>query len=285
MRIGAHVSTAGGITKAIERASLIGAEAVQIFASGPQSWRFKMVTDAEAAEYKQKAQEARIEHTFLHAIYLINLATKTEDSLGKGIDSLVQYMQVGSAIGAKGVIFHIGSHKGAGYDAVLKQVAGAMTTVLERAPKDIWLVIENCAGMGQHIGAKFADIGTVIREIGSPQVKVCLDTEHAFAAGYDIANKNAINKVMDDFDKEIGVKNLVAVHANDSKGELGWGIDRHENIGEGKIGISGFEAIMSHAAFANVPFLLEVPGFEDQGPDLKNVNILKDIRTRIGAKA
>ena len=285
MRIGAHVSTAGGITKAIERAKLIGAEAVQIFASGPQSWRFKMVTDAEATEYRQKAHDAKIDHTFLHGIYLINMATKTEENLGKAIDSLVQYMEFGSAIGAKGVVFHIGSHKGAGYDAVLKQVAGAMTTVVERAPKDIFLVIENCAGMGQHIGAKFADIGTVMREIGSPQVKVCLDTEHAFAAGYNLADKDALKKVMEDFDQEIGINNLVAVHANDSKGELGWGIDRHENIGEGKIGISGFESIMSHPAFANVPFLLEVPGFEDQGPDQRNVNILKEIRSKVGAKA
>lgn len=285
MRIGAHVSTAGGISKAIERANSIGAEAVQIFASGPQSWRVKMVTDAEAADYKRKAAESKIDHTFLHGIYLINLAAKTEDHLGKGIDSLVQYMQFGSAIGAKGVIFHIGSHKGAGCDAVLKQVAGAMTTVLEKAPKDTWLIIENCAGMGQHIGAKFSDIGAVMREIGSPQVKVCLDTEHAFAAGYNLADKEAIKKVMDEFDKEIGLNNLVAVHANDSKGDLGWGIDRHENIGEGKIGISGFESIMSHAAFANVPFLLEVPGFEDQGPDKKNVDIMKEIRSRIGVKA
>ena len=282
MKIGAHVSVAGGLPKAIERATAIGAEAIQIFGSGPQSWRFKMASAEDVEAFKKAAKVADISHIFLHGVYLINLATQTEDNLGKGIDSLVQYMQLCSAIGGKGVIFHIGSHKGAGYDKVLNQVAGAMQTVMERSPKDTLLIIENCAGMGQHVGAKFADIGTVMREVGNKNVKVCLDTEHAFAAGYDMASKEGIKKVMEEFDKEIGVQNLVAVHANDSKGPLGWGIDRHENIGQGEIGIKGFESIMSHPAFAKVPFLLEVPGFANEGPDEKNVGILKDIRKRIG---
>ncbi|MBI2868150.1 MAG: deoxyribonuclease IV [Chloroflexi bacterium] len=282
MKIGAHVSTSGGIDQAVDRAREIGAEAVQIFGSGPQSWRFKMPPPEQTAAYKRKAADHNIGPTYLHGIYLINLATQTPGNLPKAVHSLKEYMELAHAVAAKGVIFHIGSHKGAGYDAVLKQVADAMIEVLEATPPDVWLVIENSAGMGQHVGARFSDIGTVIRTIGSPRVKVCLDTEHSWAAGYDVASKDGLNRAMDEFDKEVGVDKLVAVHANDSKGVMGWGVDRHENIGQGHIGVKGFETIMGHPAFKALPFLLEVPGFEHQGPDQQNVGILKDIREKLG---
>jgi deoxyribonuclease-4 len=135
--------------------------------------------------------------------------------------------------------------------------------------------------MGAHIGASFVELGRMIKAIDDKRVKICLDTEHCFAAGYDIADTEGVKAAMEEFDREIGLDKLVAVHANDAKVEHGSGIDRHENIGEGYIGLDGFEVIMSHPAFQDVPFLLEVPGPDKKGPDRENMDRLKAIREKL----
>ena len=187
-------------------------------------------------------------------------------------------------IGALGVIFHLGSHKGKGFEGVLDQVATHLKEVLSESPEDVYLILENSAGMGNHIGSKFSELGTMMREVGDPRVKVCLDTQHSFAAGYDLTNPEGVAATMEEFDREIGLEHLVAVHCNDSKPPLGGAVDRHENIGEGQMGIGAFEAIMAHAAFSDVPFYLEVPGFENKGPDLQNMETVKEIRERLGVR-
>ena len=285
MRLGAHVSTAGGLDKAVDRAAELGAEALQCFASSPQGWAFKPIPDAQAASFRQKAQAAGIGPVFLHGIYLINLGTEIQANLGKGIESLINYMQVASAIGAAGVIFHGGSHKGAGYDGIFRQTVDSLKTVLAQSPSDVSLIIENSAGMGDHIGSKFHEIGRIMQAVGDPRVKVCLDTQHTFAAGYSIVTPEGVEETMKEFDREIGVANLVAVHANDSKTPFQSGVDRHENIGQGHMGADAFVAIMGHPAFRNVPFILEVPGFDNKGPDKQNMDILKELRQRAGLKA
>jgi apurinic endonuclease APN1 len=143
------------------------------------------------------------------------------------------------------------------------------------------LILENAAGMGGAIGSKFAELGTIIREVGSDRVKVCLDTQHSFAAGHDVKTRPGLDKMLEEFDRDVGLDRLIAIHANDSKCPLGGGIDRHENIGDGHIGLDGFENLLTHPALAEIPFLLEVPGFDDQGPDKKNVEILKSLRESI----
>ena len=283
MLIGAHVSTAGGISKAVARGVEIGCEALQIFGSSPQGWAFKPIPGTEIESFRQQAAESSIGSVFLHAIYLINLGTANAANLEKGIDSLVNYMRLAADIGADGVIVHPGSHGGKGYDAAFPQAVDAINRVLEQSPEGPLLTLENMAGMGQHIGAKFEELGRILDEVGSPRVGICLDTQHSFAAGYDLTSEAGINAMIDEFDREIGLKNLVAVHANDSKRPLGSGVDRHDNIGEGFIGVDGFETIMGNPAFHQVPFFLEVPGAEGKGPDVQNVQILKDIRQRVGA--
>jgi apurinic endonuclease APN1 len=183
-----------------------------------------------------------------------------------------------SQLGIKGVIFHLGSHKGQGLDNVFDQICRACTEVLASTPSDTLLILENSAGAGGTIGSRFADLGRIIREVGNERVKVCLDTQHSYAAGYDFASAEGLELAMTEFEQEVGYDQLVAVHANDSKVELGSGRDRHENIGEGLIGVEGFRRIMAHRGFQNVPFLLEVPGFDGKGPDEQNVDILKGIR-------
>ena len=283
MLIGAHVSTAGGISKAVARGVEIGCESLQIFGSSPQGWAFKPIPGTEIESFRQQAAESGIGSVFLHAIYLINLGTPNPANLEKGIDSLVNYMRLAADIGADGVIVHPGSHGGKGYDAAFPQAVDAINRVLEQSPEGPLLTLENMAGMGQHIGAKFEELGRILNEVSSPRVGICLDTQHSFAAGYDLTSEAGINAMIDEFDREIGLKNLVAVHANDSKRPLGSGVDRHDNIGEGFIGVDGFETIMGNPAFHQVPFFLEVPGAEGKGPDVQNVQILKDIRQRVGA--
>ena len=284
MKIGAHVSAAGGLGKVAGRAEGIGAEAVQIFASSPRAWRFKEHSDKDVAAYRENAEATGIDITFLHGIYLVNLGGGP-DLLEKSVDSLTNHMTAASRIGAEGVVFHCGSHKNAGFEAVFEQAVRAIAEVLERSPSDTQLIIENSAGMGFHMGASFEEIGRLVKAVGSDQVKVCLDTEHTFAAGYNLADPEAIDGSMDEFDREIGLDRLVVVHANDAKVEFGSGVDRHENIGEGYIGIEGFEVIMGHPAFSDIPFLLEVPGFEKKGPDKENVDRLKGVRSRLGIPA
>jgi deoxyribonuclease-4 len=155
--------------------------------------------------------------------------------------------------------------------------------VLKDTPEDAWIILENNAGQGGGVGSRFPELGAIMRGVASPRLKVCLDTEHAYAAGYDLATPEGIEAAMAEFDREIGLEHLVAVHANDSKTALGGGVDRHDNIGEGHIGRAGFEVIMAHPAFRDVPFLLEVPGFENEGPDKPNVDLLKEIRAKVGA--
>ena len=285
MRIGAHVSTSGGISKAIGRGVEIGCETVQIFGSAPQAWAFKPVPDSEVEAFRNEAGDAGMEQVYLHAIYLINLGAPDATRLEKGIQSLTNYMTLAAAIGAEGVIFHPGSHKGAGFEAILPQVVASISKVLENSPEGPYLAVENMAGMGQHIGAKLDELGQIIRGVDSPRLRVCLDTQHTFAAGYDLTTGQGIENMIAEFDDTIGLSRLAAVHANDSKRPCGSGVDRHDNIGEGFIGEDGFATIMGHPAFAGVPFFLEVPGFEGNGPDRQNVEILKAIRSRVGLEA
>jgi deoxyribonuclease-4 len=282
MKIGAHVKTAGGVDKAIDRAEEMGAETIQIFSGAPQAWRRKEYRPEEVEAYRARVAETGIEPAFVHGVYLVNLATDNQENLAKSVDALVHDMNVCHLLRASGVIFHLGSHRGAGYDQVFRQVVQSVRTVVEATPEDTWLILENSAGMGGSVGSKFDELGQIIREAASPRVKVCLDTQHMFAADYDVTTKDGLGAAVSEFDAEVGLDTLVAVHANDSKCPLAGGVDRHENIGQGHIGLDGLLNVMSHPAFRDVPFLLEVPGFDKQGPDRRNVEILKDLREKAG---
>jgi apurinic endonuclease APN1 len=199
--------------------------------------------------------------------------------LTRSTSSLKSALNSCSQLGIQGVIFHLGSHKGQGLDAVFAQICKACSDVLEATPDDVQLILENSAGAGGNIGSEFADLGRIIRTVGSDRLKVCLDTQHSFAAGYDLASVEGLETAMSEFEQEVGFDNLVAVHANDSQVELGAGRDRHENIGEGHIGAEAFGRMLHHRGFEGVPFLLEVPGFgEAKGPDAPNVDLLKKLR-------
>ena len=284
MKIGAHVSTSGGLHTAFRRAEKIEAETIQIFASSPRAWKFRELKDEVVEKFHAAAERTAISPVFIHGSYLVNVGGSAE-LVEKSVACLVRNMEVAAEIGAAGVVFHAGSHKGRGFEAVLPSAAEALKRTLDASPEGPWLIVENSAGMGAHLGASFEEIGRVMEAVGSDRMMVCLDTEHCFAAGYNIADPDEIDGAMSAFDQHIGLDRLVAVHANDAKVELGSGVDRHENIGEGHIGARGFEAIVGHPAFRDVPFVLEVPGPDKKGPDKDNVDRLKDIRRRLSIPA
>lgn len=282
MRIGAHVSAAGGADKTIGRAVDIGAEAVQFFPSSNRTWAFNPVDEKITAAFRTQALEQGIGPNVFHAVYMVSLPSSDPELVRKSIQSLVNYMDAAHDLGAMGVIFHLNSHKGNGFDGVFRRVVENMRRVLDNSPDDVMLLIENSAGMGDHIGSKLSEIGKIHHAVDDERLGVCLDTQHAFAAGYDLRTSDGVAKILDEFDTEIGLQHLRAIHLNDSKRELGGAVDRHENIGEGFMGRAAFEAILGAEALREVPVYLEVPGYEGEGPDAHNVETVKAIRTELG---
>lgn len=277
MKFGAHVSAAGGIDKAIDRASAMGAQCIQIFGSPPQSFNPPNHTLESIACFKLKASEANVTPVFLHGVYLINLATPNPDALVRSIDSLTRALALSEQLGAVGVIFHTGSSLGASFEDVSSRVSKSIAQVLEAVPGPTKLIIENSAGMGGSIGSKMSEIGKIINLVGSDRVAMCLDTQHAFAAGWDLTTPAGIDSLIVEIGREVGLERLVAVHANDSKIPLGGGKDRHENIGRGEIGENGFKLMKANEVLNKLPWVIEVPGLEDKGPDQANLDLLKSL--------
>ena len=284
MKIGGHVSTAGGLYTGFERAAAIGAECVQIFESAPQQWGTARLEDAQVEQFREAHAASGIAPVFIHGKYLMNLASADPKIFKTSQSTLRSSLNIAGRIGAIGVIFHTGSSKGLGFEAVVEQICDAATQVLDETPPETLMIFENSAGHGDTIGGKFEELGEILRRINNPRAKVCIDTCHAFASGYDLTSVDAVAKTMAELDRTIGAGNVAAVHCNDSKTPLGAGRDLHENIGEGHIGRDGFAALVAHPAMADVPFLLEVPGHKidgaGKGPDRPNIELMKSLRDR-----
>ena len=283
IEVGAHISTAGGIWTAIERAQQLEVESLQIFAAPPQTWRPTNHTVEACERFRALHTGAGLGQFWIHNIYLANLAHDDDQQWEKSIGSVVNALRVGQMIGAQGVVLHTGSHHGRGIESVLSRVAAAIERIFTEAPGNPVLALENAAGQGGAIGKAFSDLGSILRAVGSERLRVCLDTCHTFAAGYNLATPEGMRETLERFDAEIGLDRLAVLHANDSKQPLGSARDRHENIGDGHIGISGFEVILGTPEFRGKALLLEVPGIDGGGPDLENVRRLKAIREAASA--
>ncbi len=274
-KIGAHVSTAGGLWTAFGRAKEIGADCIQIFGASPRTWQAKLPNEEEIKKFKEEEKRIGIGPAYLHASYLVNLGSPNPELVLKSIRNLSDHLKIAELIEAAGLIFHIGSSAGMDKQKSLNQAISGMKKVLANVPGKSFLVMENTAGGGEKIGKTIEELAFIFKKLGSKRVKVCLDTAHAYESGivrYDPAD---IKIFADKIDKELGLENVVAIHANDSKTLWNSHNDRHENIGEGHIGILGFKALAKEKRFWDKAWLLEVPGFENEGPDKKNVEILK----------
>ncbi|MCH2657707.1 MAG: deoxyribonuclease IV [Dehalococcoidia bacterium] len=283
--VGAHVSSSGGIYNAIDNAKLIEAEAIQIFPSAPQMWRMTQHKPEVIEKFNKLYAASDLKEIWIHNIYLANLAADTAEHLKKSIDSVLHALNLAKQINANGVVLHTGSHKGKGFENVVDQVVSALEEILDRSSSSTILALEDMAGQGGTIGTTFEELGILLQRVNSSRLRVCLDTCHAFAAGYDIRDRKSVSSVIQQFDNTIGLENLAVIHANDSKVDLGEQKDRHENIGQGYIGTLGFEEMIHHSGFAGKAFILEVPGYpntdtgKSNGPDQINIDELKRIRS------
>lgn len=274
--IGAHVSAQGGLYKAFENAKNIGADAIQIFGSSPQQWSVRLPKEEDIKKFKQAHKESGNVPVFLHASYLANLASANEITRANALQSLTGHLKIADLIGAQGLIFHIGSGKDQTKEDAMNLVVEGCQKILKNVPGKTQLILENSSAGGAKLGSTPKEIGTILKRIKSPRAKVCFDTAHAFEAGIiKYESTEEIKKVFDEWDREVGLENIVALHANDSKTAFGSHNDRHDNIGSGHISLKGFQNLAKEKRLHDKVWLLEVPGFDDLGPDAKNVKILK----------
>jgi deoxyribonuclease-4 len=280
MIIGAHTSIAGGINNSIKKAQEIGAEAIQIFITPPQTFKTKDYTDVEISSFIENYKNAKLKGLVFHSIYLLNLVSEKEYLVKASIDSLVYYLNMGEKLGSIGTIFHIGSCKESKCQFPNDQLTENMNKILEQTPENQFLIIENAAGGGGRVGVDLDELSNIYVGMNrNKRIKFCIDTQHLFATGVDVSNREVFGQWLNKFNEKIGIDNLICIHANDSKTECGSRVDRHENIGEGKIGISGFQQIFRQPLLQSKIFICEAPGFEGKGPDRENLDRLKKYST------
>lgn len=274
--IGAHVSAEGGLVNAFDRAETIGATVMQIFGASPRMYRANPVKDEAVTAFQDRWQKSSVEAVYLHAAYVVNLATPEPESLEKSVKNLAAHLSIADQIGASGLIFHVGSGKEMPKAEALAQAIAAMKEVLRRSSGSARLMIENSAGGGQKIGSTIDEIAAMISGVDSPRMAACFDTAHAFEAGViEHYTPETVAALCDEWQEKIGLDRLLAMHVNDSKTPFDSHHDRHENIGEGFIGLSGFQALAAETRLHHVAWMLEVPGFDDNGPDKQNIDILR----------
>ena len=275
MQIGAHVSVSGGIHTAIDRAEAIGAESVQVFTQSPRTWRPTNHDPENFERFKERRVEAGIGGVLCHALYLLNLASPKDDFYEKSVAALANTIDVACAIEADGVVFHIGSHLGAGIEAGLDRVVAALRVVLDRCSDTTWLLMENSAGSGGTIGRSIDELSLLYDRLdGHPRLGVCLDSCHLYASGCDVTDEAALDGVLDELDRGIGLDRLRALHVNDSAVPLGANSDRHANIGEGLIG-KKLAVFLGNPRLQGLPAVLEVSGKDGHGPDADEIEKTK----------
>jgi len=278
LRIGGHVIfSRTNVDLTFQRAKAIGANTVQIFGASPAQWRAPLPELEQAKKFKTLAKQYHVKPIFLHAPYLINLASPKPQLAAMSRSLLAKHLAIANELGAEGVIFHIGTRGEQDERTAEHKVADALSHIFDEI-KEGKLLIENTAGAGNLVGATLDEIGRIIKGVDNLRLGVCYDTAHGFESGVlTHFSVEDVEKFVKDFDKHIGIKRLWAIHANDSKTPANSNRDRHENIGKGYIGADAFKTLLHNKALRAVPFILEVPGFDGGGPDKKNIDTLRKL--------
>ncbi|MEW6408900.1 MAG: deoxyribonuclease IV [Nitrospirota bacterium] len=259
-RLGFQTSIAGGIHRAIERARDLGCTTVQIFSHNPRGWTVKGISDTDTDAFKKLREKYNITPVFIHTSYLINLASVNNTLLKKSIDMLVVEMERADAIGAEYVVIHTGSSSGDKPSDARKRAIEALNVVASRGSWKAGLLIENTAGERGDISSSIKEMAEIINAVKGTLISgICIDTCHAFSAGYDISKDNGIEMIAREIKEHIRIENLKLIHLNDSKAGCGSGIDRHEHIGKGKIGMKGLASFINYPPFKDIPLILETP--------------------------
>jgi deoxyribonuclease-4 len=262
MDIGAHVSVAGGVDNAVGRELDVGGNCGQIFTTSPQVWRDPGIDDDEAERFRADSREADVGPWVIHASYLVNLATPKKGLRGKSTASMQAELDAADRLGIDYVNVHLGAHTGAGAEQGLDNAVAVLDDL--DVPAGVTVLVESDAGGGTKLGDEFEHLAAVLSR-STQDLEVCLDTAHAFAAGYDLSTPGAVEETLAEFDDVVGVENLACVHLNDSKHGCGTNKDEHAHVGEGEIGVDGMRAFLTHEAVRDVPLVLETP--EENGKD------------------
>jgi deoxyribonuclease-4 len=278
MLLGAHVSTAGGLDKAIERGADLGCESIQIFNQSPRMWRPTRFTPDDLAAFREAMAASPVEAVVIHAVYLINCATKDAEMRKKSLASLTHALRTGDGIGAAGVVLHPGAQKGEPHGPSMKRAAKVIAAALEDS-ESCPLLLEQTAGHKGLLGRNFDETAELIELAGAGErLGLCLDSCHLFVQGYDITDAEHLAAVVDEADDKVGLDRLRCVHVNDAAAPLGSCRDRHANVGQGEMGKRGLAAFLSEPRFEGLPATLETPGPNKKGADRKEVQAAKRLR-------
>jgi deoxyribonuclease-4 len=276
--IGAHVSTAGGLETAIERGTALGCESIQIFHQSPRMWRPIRYGEEDFAAFREAMDGSPVEAAVIHAVYLINCATKEADLRKKSLASLTDALRIGDGIGAAGVVLHPGAQKGEPLGPSMKRAAKVISAALKESDS-CPLLLEQTAGHKGLLGRDFDQTAELIELAGGGErLGLCLDSCHLFVQGYDVTDPARLSKVLDEADAKVGLERLRCVHVNDAAAPLGSCRDRHANLGKGEMGKKGLATFLSEPRFEGLPATLETPGPKKKGPDRKEVLAAKRLR-------
>ena len=278
MKIGVHVSIAGKISEAIFHAESLGCNAIQIFSRNPRMWEQKKLSNDDASEFREKLKQSSIVSAFIHVPYLTNLASPDRAVFENSIRCFVEYIREAEALGIDYLVTHMGSHKKDGEPRGLGRLSRAINIIFERTKKSkVTLLLENTAGSGSWLGYRLSHHQRVIDKIeNKDRVGICIDTCHAFAAGYNIALKEGLENFVAEIEELIGMEKLKLIHLNDSQDPLSSKRDRHAHIGEGTLGLKTFENIVNHPKLKDIPFILETPKMT-QEDDLRNLETIRHL--------
>jgi deoxyribonuclease-4 len=278
MLLGAHVSSAGGMSKAIDRIEEIGGNAVQVFTQSPRMWKPTAHPAEELARFRKRRREARVRHVACHALYLVNLASRDREIRTKSFDALVATMETARGIRADAVVFHVGSHLGYGFDDAVKTVTPALRELLSLTTDKLWLCLENTAGAGGTIGRSIAELAVLCNATdGHRRLGVCVDSCHWWASGVDVTSASALDDAIADLDARLGLGRLRLLHVNDTKTPLGSNRDRHDVVARGLLG-DGLATFLGHPALRRLPAILET--WPEDGLSTADIDTLRDLRRR-----
>jgi len=277
MRFGFHISIAGGFSRVVERAEVRGCETIQFFSRNPRGWEYSPLNKKEVEAFRSSVQSSDLSPVFLHLPYLPNIASSKSKFYKRSIRSIVTDLQRAGHLGAHYLIIHIGHRLEASEDQAIEAVSQGIDQAFQKVKNAVILLMENTAGQGTEIGCSFDQIKRIIEGVSDHErVGVCLDTAHSFEAGYDLSNKDGIERTLEDFDRTLGLKRLHLLHLNDSKTPLGSRKDRHWHIGEGHIGREGFRCLVNHPLLRHLPGIMETPR-KDTVEDLKNMKVIRSL--------
>ena len=274
-RLGVHTSIAGGVHLSLTRARELGCTTMQIFSHNPRQWHVSRMSDEEVRQFRELRGVIEIEPVFIHTSYLINLAALHPDILDKSVQLLIREMELADALGAEYVVLHTGSASEDSGDNARRRASDAMRIVSGYRTWNARLLLENTAGERGDISSKIRDLAEIMNAAGSALVAgICLDTCHAFQAGYDLSSEEGLDEIVREIEREIGLERVRLIHLNDSKRAFNAGVDRHEHIGTGEIGKEGLKRIIHHPSLKDVPLILETPKKSEED-DPRNLKVVR----------